>query len=97
MPELKGSHHQRLWSIYVFLRVILELLPAVVKHAAKLTALFSVDFSALVQKGEHDLVSLEQTQVISAKQSKYQHFIIIKAQLSRNLHQSILMTLYFDI
>lgn len=39
-----------------------------VENAAKL--LFSVDFSALVQKGEFDLGFLEQAKVLSAKQSK---------------------------
>lgn len=56
-----------------------SILPAAVKNAAIFTELFSADFSALVQKGELDLGSLEQTQVLSAKQSKCQHFVIIKA------------------
>lgn len=56
-----------------------SVLRAAVKNAAKPTEQFKVDFSALVQKGEVGFRSLEQTQVLSAKQSKCQHSVIIKA------------------
>lgn len=56
-----------------------SILAAAVRNAAKATEWFTVDFSALAQKGEVGLRSLEQTEALSAKQSKCQHLVIIKA------------------
>lgn len=56
-----------------------SVLPAAVKNAAKASEWFTVDSSALAQKGEVGLRSLEQTEVLSAKQSKCPHLVIIKA------------------
>ena len=67
--------HISLYTNYCFLESVLL---AAVGNAAKLTELFSGGFSAGVQKGELDLRSLEQTQVLAAKQSKCWHFGIIK-------------------
>lgn len=58
-------------------QTVKSVLPAVVKNAAKPTERFTVDSSASAQKGEVGLRSLEQTEVLSAKQSKSQHLVII--------------------